>query len=142
MQDGKIVILCIDDEQDVLDGLEMMVEGIDDAVFYGALDGAAGVEKFDEVKADVVMIDLMMERIDAGVGAAKKIHRRAPRVPIYMLTSVGEQMAENLNPAEIGLAGVYQKPLEPEHLMQVVRHRREQMATEPDLSDWDQWTLQ
>jgi DNA-binding response OmpR family regulator len=131
MKDGKLIVLCVDDEQDVLDGLRMIVEATDFAVMHGARSGDAALDLFAEVEPDFVLIDLMMESIDAGVDAARKMHFRRPKVPIYMLTSVGDVMNETVDATGVGLAGVFQKPVDPPSLVRCMERRKEQIESAP-----------
>lgn len=128
MDAGKLVVLCIDDDASVVDGLAMMIESGGYARVERASSAAAGLEKLDPTDPDLIIVDLMMESLDAGVKFTTAARGRGVRVPIYMLTSVGDQVAQTLDPAAIGLNGVFQKPVEPEDLMRVVETRLTQLA--------------
>jgi two-component system chemotaxis response regulator CheY len=50
-----------------------------------AENGMAGVEKFQELKPDLVLLDLAMPDID-GIEAARRMHALNPAVPLIMFT--------------------------------------------------------
>ena len=120
MQDGKFTVLCIDDDRHLLDSLRVVIEA-GGYVMHEATSGKAGVEAFDRVKPDFVMVDMMMESIAAGINAAGAIRAKAPELPIYMLTSVGDQMLDTVDPGKVQLTGVLQKPLDPHELLKLLK---------------------
>jgi len=123
MQDGRFVVLCIDDDADVRDGLRMIIESTGYADFAEAASGAAGCKEFDKVEPDMVLVDLMMETQTAGLDTAAAIRAENPDVPIYLLSSVGDAAAATFDPADHGLTGVFQKPIDPDQLLQCVSKR-------------------
>ena len=65
MKDGKYVILCIDDEQDILDALRMVLEK-NSYIMAEALSAEEGLKVYKAEKPDFLLVDLMMEEVDAG----------------------------------------------------------------------------
>ena len=63
----------------------------------------------------------MMEEIDAGTLFARNLKLLGNTAPIYMLSSVGDNLAMTTDYTDLGLAGVFQKPLTKDHLLAVVR---------------------
>lgn len=121
MSEGPFVVLCVDDEQDVRDGLRMVLETAG-YVFEEAATGEEGLDKCEEVKPDFVLADMMMESIDAGLNMAKAIRGKTD-VPIYLLSSMGDGLNEQVNPAEFGLDGALQKPVDPVVLLGILKQR-------------------
>lgn len=119
MQDGKHVVLCVDDDPDVLDGLKMVLEA-GDYVAALAANGEDGLARFKEVSPDCMIVDLMMETVDAGLELVKQIRATNSDIPIFMLTSTGDAMANTLQPQEFGLSGILQKPVDPDMLMSLL----------------------
>ena len=68
-------------------------------------------------------LDLMMEEIDAGTNLITRLRALGCDVPIYMLSSVGDDFTLTTDVRELGLAGVFQKPIDPETLLAVLRAR-------------------
>ena len=119
MQDGKYVILCVDDDPDVLSFLEVVLvaEGY---VFAGAASAEEGLDLYKELRPDLLIVDLMMEEVDAGTNFAKELRLLDNEAPIYMLSSVGDNLSITADHTELGLAGVFQKPLSKETLLAVL----------------------
>jgi DNA-binding response OmpR family regulator len=116
MQEGKYVILCIDDDPDVLVSQRIVLEAHGYFVVT-APDAKEGIQKFEESRPDVVILDLMMEEIDAGTRLVKEIQAINKNVPIFMLSSTGDYLHGAIDTTGLGLAGVFQKPLNPNILL-------------------------
>ena len=116
MRDGKHVILCVDDDPDYLEMLRTVLEANGYAVA-----AAAGAEEalraYPKEKPDLVIADLMMEEIDSGANFVKELKFLGCTAPIYLLSSVGDAMSLSVDPAELGVDGVFQKPLDPKTLI-------------------------
>jgi len=110
MKDGKYVILCIDDDPDVLVSLIIVLESRS-YVVVTAPDAKQGLQAFKDSRPDIIIVDLMMEEIDAGTRLVKEIQAIDKQVPIYMLSSTGDYLHGSVDIASLGLAGVFQKPL-------------------------------
>ncbi len=113
------VILCIDDDQDILDFFEMVLgsKGYNVVLAPTAEDG---VRAFKEHAPALVFCDLMMEEVDAGTNFVKEIKALGSSVPIYMVTSVGDAMNMTTGFSDLGLRGVLQKPVDISNLMRIV----------------------
>ena len=116
MKDGKYVVLCIDDDEDVLFSLRTVLEknGYEMAQAFSAEDG---LKVYKEVSPDFVIVDLMMESVDAGKNLVKEFKLLGNTAPIYMLSSVGDSLASNVDFSELGLMGVFQKPIDSNTLL-------------------------
>jgi DNA-binding response OmpR family regulator len=120
MTNDKYVILCVDDDPDVLFSLKIVLES-DGYVVVTAVDGKAGVQAFRESRPDLVLLDLMMEEIDAGTRALKEMQAIDRKVPVYLLSSTGDYLQGATDTNELGLAGVFQKPVDPKILLGLLR---------------------
>lgn len=120
MQNGKYVILCVDDDPDVLTSLKIVLESGGYAVVTTA-DGKSGVQAFRDSRPDLVLLDLMMEEIDSGTRALKEMREIDRKVPIYLLSSTGDYLQGATDTDELGLAGVFQKPVDPKILLGLLR---------------------
>ncbi len=119
MSDKK-VILVIDDDPDILDSIKAILSanGFDVAT---AMSGKEGTEKVKETNPDLILCDMMMERIDAGTKVAQEIRKDNPNLPIYLLSSIGSAAATNIDIDKLGFNGVFQKPVDPDNLISVVK---------------------
>ncbi len=120
MKEGKYVILCIDDDPDVLTMLQTILE-TNGYAFVSAASAEEGLNVYREEQPDLIIVDLMMESIDAGRNFVKELKILGNRAPVYMLSSVGDAMAQNINTAELGLMGIFQKPLAPDTLLMTLK---------------------
>ena len=119
MKDGKFVILCIDDDKDYLYSLRMILEA-NDYVMEEALSAEEGLRVYKDADPDFVMVDLMMESIEAGKTFVKELRLLNNNSPVYMLSSVGDALASNIDVTELGLQGVFQKPIDPNTLLKTL----------------------
>jgi DNA-binding response OmpR family regulator len=116
MQDGKHVILCVDDDQDVLEFLTTVLESAEYKVIT-APTAEEGVKIFQSAGPDLVIVDLMMEEVDAGASFVKELRAQGCKSPIYMLSSMGDDLNNITDYSALGLAGVLQKPLDSKKLL-------------------------
>jgi DNA-binding response OmpR family regulator len=124
MKDRKYVILCVDDDQDTLDMLRIALESGGYKVAE-ALTAEEGLKVFKAESPDLVIVDLMMEEIDAGTRFTERLKALGSNIPIFMLSSVGDSLDSQANYADLGLAGIFQKPIEPNTLLTTVKKRIE-----------------
>jgi len=120
MKDGKYVILCVDDDQDVLDALRLVLEKSGYAV-VGARTAEVGLQRYKECQPDLIIADLMMEEVDAGTSLVKELKVAGNTAPVYMLSSVGDNLNVSIDYTSLGLAGVFQKPIDNQQLLNVLR---------------------
>ena len=116
MKDGKFVVLCIDDDDDVLLSLKMVLEKNDYAVVE-AQSGEEGLSKYKREEPDFIIVDLMMESIDAGKNFAKELKVLKNTAPVYLLSSAGDELTRNFDFTELNLDGVFQKPIDTKYLL-------------------------
>jgi two-component system alkaline phosphatase synthesis response regulator PhoP len=122
MKDGRHIILCIDDDPDFLESIQTIVES-EGYVIETASSAEEGVRKYRQCKPDFVLVDLMMEEVDAGTSFVKDVRALGATPPIYMLSSVGDGLSMATDYSQLGLAGVLQKPIRPEVLVSTLRAR-------------------
>ena len=120
MLDGKHVILCVDDDPDVLSFLKIVLEA-DGYVVAQALSAEDGLKTYRESAPDLLVIDLMMEEVDAGTNFVKEVKILGNEAPIFMLSSAGDNLNMATDISALGLAGVFQKPVDRDQLLAVIR---------------------
>jgi DNA-binding response OmpR family regulator len=120
MQDAKHVILFVDDDQDVLDGMRLILES-HDYVMVEAHTAEEGLRAYKEHRPDLLIVDLMMEEVDAGTALVKELKALGSTAPIYMLSSVGDGLSLATDTTQLGLAGVLQKPVDPQVLLTLLQ---------------------
>jgi len=53
----------------------------------------------------------------------KELRALQNKAPVYVLSSVGDDMHETIDTQELGVSGVFQKPLDKNTLLKVIRAR-------------------
>ncbi len=119
MSEKKALILCVDDDADILSYLKVVLEAAGYA-YLGAESAEAGLRAFRAAAVDAVIVDLMMEEVDSGIGLVREMRAAGSRVPIFLLSSVGDSLNLLTDYTPLGLAGVFQKPLARQHLLSVL----------------------
>ena len=120
MQDGKYVILTIDDDPDFLDAIRLVLESAG-YIMVDAKSAEEGLKVYKKTMPDLILVDLMMEEIDAGAGLAKELKLLSNKSPVYLLSGAGDEMTDNIDYAQLGFAGVFQKPIKNERLLSVIK---------------------
>ena len=119
MADDDALILCIDDDPDILGYLKIVLES-EGFRFTGAASAEEGLRAYDATRPDLVIVDLMMEEVDSGTTFAKELLLRENTAPVFLLSSVGDNLNLTADYNALGLAGVFQKPLAKEPLLAVI----------------------
>ena len=121
-ENDKKMILVIDDDRDMLEAIKIMLETAGFTVGL-AVDGKQGLEKVEELEPDLIIVDMMMETVDAGAKVAEKIKEMGFAAPIFLLSSIGEATSYNLDTQAMGFAGVIQKPVIPSMLIPLLKKK-------------------
>jgi DNA-binding response OmpR family regulator len=110
-------ILIIEDEGSIsrLVRLYLEPEGYD---VVAAADGAAGLQRFDEERPDLVVLDLLLPRVD-GLEVCRQIRRRG-QTPILMLTAKRDE-ADKITGLELGADDYMTKPFSPREMVTRVK---------------------
>ncbi|EST20931.1 MULTISPECIES: response regulator transcription factor [Streptomyces] len=118
--DKKIRVLLVDDHQVVRRGLRTFLEIQDDIEVVGeASDGDEGVAGAEELRPDVVLMDIKMPGTD-GIEALRKLRELANPAKVLIVTSFTEQ--RTVVPAlRAGAAGYVYKDVDPEALAGAIR---------------------
>jgi DNA-binding response OmpR family regulator len=120
MKDGKHVILVVDDDPDILDTLRVVLEA-NGYAFVGAASAEEGLKAHRDHQPDALIVDLMMEEIDSGTGLITELRAAGNTAPVYLLSSIGDDLYQEVSYTDLGLAGVFQKPLDTQRLLAILR---------------------
>ncbi len=120
MSQQKHRILCVDDDPDFLSYLETVLEAEGFEV-AGAASAEEGLRAYRRAEPDLIILDLMMEEVDAGTRFVKELKLLGSDVPIFLLSSVGDNLSITTDSTALGLAGVFQKPIDRKHFLNVLR---------------------
>ncbi|MDH6520051.1 DNA-binding NarL/FixJ family response regulator [Streptomyces sp. SAI-208] len=115
-----IRVLLVDDHQVVRRGLRTFLEVQDDIEVVGeAADGAEGVARAEELKPDIVLMDVKMPGMD-GIDALRKLRELNNPARVLIVTSFTEQ--RTVVPAlRAGAAGYVYKDIDPDALAGAIR---------------------
>lgn len=122
MTDDTPRILLIDDDADYLDALRAILEDAGYRVLE-AKTGEEGIRLYRREEPDLVIVDLMMEEVDAGTRFVRELRALGSRAPILMATSLGDELSLTTSSADLGLAGLLQKPIDPDTLLRLIASR-------------------
>jgi two-component system chemotaxis response regulator CheB len=106
-----IRVLVVDDSALVRRLIVTALAGADGIEVVGtARDGYDAIDKVDELRPDVVTLDIEMPRLD-GLGALSVIHERHPRLPVIMFSTLTERgAAATLDALSRGASDYVTKP--------------------------------
>ena len=115
-------ILIVDDDPDIVEACRLVLEREGYEV-EGAPSRAAGMKRLEEVKPDLLILDVMMEEPDDGLRMAREIRKAGHTLPIIMLTSVNAAMGLNIDKDEemVPVEEFQPKPVDPQTLIAKVK---------------------
>ncbi len=115
-------VLIVDDDADIRASVRMTLEAAGFSV-GAAGSGDEGLKIARTISPDAVIVDLMMESMDAGIQLSQSLKGEGYAGPIYLLSGAGDAVRFNLDPRELGLAGIFQKPIQHEMLVDTLKKK-------------------
>ena len=118
-------VLVVDDESGILESLRILLktEGFVPVTAHG---GRQGIEKFDEVKPDIVLTDVRMPDI-TGVQVLSHVRQNDPEVPVILMTAQAT-LQSAMQAVNEGAFYYIQKPFRNDELVAILKraaeHRR------------------
>jgi len=107
MQPSAKKILIIDDEQEICEMLYSFLIPHNYKVFL-AFNGQMGLEYFEEIKPDIVLLDLKMPDIDGM--EVLKIIRKVSTTPVVIITGHPQDVSD-IHLADLKIEGYIEKPV-------------------------------
>ena len=115
-----ITVVLVDDHEVVVQGLRLLLGELSDVEVVGsANDGDAGIRLVQELRPDVVLMDLSMPGTD-GVAATQRINQTVPDVAVVVLTTFADR-DRVLASLDAGAVGYLMKDVSPQSLQDGVR---------------------
>jgi DNA-binding response OmpR family regulator len=112
-------ILVIDDDADIRDTFKMVLESGGFRV-VAAESAKAGASLAASEKPDLVLLDIIMEEVDAGFVLAEQLGKN---VPILLVSSIGDASVKVFDANKLPVREILQKPVKPAVLLEKVnRH--------------------
>jgi len=129
MANGSTRILLVDDEQSIQTLLSYPLRK-DGYHVTSAVDGREALQRFEEGRFDLVILDLMLPKLD-GVEVCRELRSRS-QVPIIMLTAKGSE-TDKVAGLEVGADDYITKPFSMREFRSRVKAalRRSRMGGEP-----------
>ena len=114
-------VLLVDDDRDFLEMHTAVLEHRGYEVIT-AQNSIECLEKLEETKPDLVILDVMMEQFDSGFKATGKIKQKYKDLPVMLLTSIGAQTNLDFSSSEevlkvTGADVLLDKPVSPKVLI-------------------------
>lgn len=110
-------ILIVEDDKNIADLLRLYLEK-EGMTCHVAGDGLAGLEKFQQVQPDLILLDIMLPGMD-GWSVCRKV-RETSKTPIIMLTAKGE-LEDKVAGLEMGADDYITKPFEGKEMVARVK---------------------
>lgn len=131
MTDDRLRILVVEDEESLAESIRYNLEREGYGV-HTASDGRTGVERFREVRPDLIVLDVMLPEM-SGLDVCRTI-RKESTVPVIMLTARDSE-ADTVAGLELGADDYVSKPFSMRELVSRVRAalRRTDMARVRDV---------
>jgi len=119
MQEGKTNVLLIDDSIFMLSMISGMLEDTEFQVVGTAKNGAEGLQKYKDLKPDIVLLDIVMPD-ERGDETLLKILDYDPNAKVVMVSSLGtqEKVVESL---KNGAKNFIQKPFEQDDMLGILK---------------------
>lgn len=114
-------VLCIDDDEDILQVAQICLETMANLKVSCCNSGTEGVQRAAEIHPDLILLDVMMPGFD-GPSTLKEL-RKNPQldtIPIVFMTA-RVQPSEVVDYLELGAAGVVCKPFDPMTLVDEIK---------------------
>jgi len=115
----KKYILIIDDDPDFLEATGRILSESGYEIITAA-SGKEGLDKFSEKEPDLVLCDMMMEGYETGAKVTMKIRENNIDVPIYLISSMGNEIEKYRKIDLLGFNGSFQKPVDPDELISTI----------------------
>ena len=117
---NKIRVVIADDHPIVREGLRKLLSLEDDINVVGeAADGRELVERMEEFKPDVILLDLRMPNLD-GLGALQTLQHTGQKARVIILTA-SEDKNEFVQAMKLGCSGIVLKQTAPDLIVKSIR---------------------
>ncbi|MBI4771926.1 MAG: response regulator [Chloroflexi bacterium] len=120
MERKRKVILCIEDDQDFIDLMQLMLND-DNTEVVPAVGGEAGLLSMEKVEPDLVLLDLMMPDMHGWEVFMKlKADERFKKIPVIVVTALATRYDRTFGLRVAGVNDYITKPFMPSRLRQSV----------------------
>ena len=115
-------VLIVDDDPDVVVATSLVLQRAGYTV-SSASNSGDGLRAVEELRPDLLVLDVMMEEPDDGLRLARDLRRKGHALPILMLTSVNQAMGLRIDKDEeiVPVDEFLEKPADPATLVDMVK---------------------
>ncbi len=117
---GRQTILLIDADPHARAALRLALEAADFSVGEAATD-REGERTALRIKPDAILAELMLDA--GGPTIAERLHASARAIPCYIVSSAADALMGSVGLHEIGISGVFLKPVDTAVIIQTLRTR-------------------
>ena len=120
--DRRKTILLVDADPHARATLRVALEAADFSVGEAAND-REGERTALRIKPDAVIAELSLDAGDAGTTMTERLHASNSKIPCYILSSAADALMGSVGLHEIGIAGVFLKPVDTAIVIQTLKTR-------------------
>jgi len=116
MSESKTVLI-VDDDQDQRDSISLLLtsKGYD---VITAADSSDAMLKISNRKPDVVLLDVIMEEVDAGIVLSEQLNGL---VPVILISSIADSATQVFDLHKLPVSDILQKPLNHHNLFNAIK---------------------
>ena len=75
------------------------------------------------IQPDIILADLMLGSVEAGGAIAERLKELGSRIPVYIVSTAAEALIGSVGLDELGISGVFLKPVDPAMMIQTLKTR-------------------
>jgi DNA-binding response OmpR family regulator len=120
--DRRRTILLIDADAHARATLRKALEAADFSVGEAA-NSREGERTALRIKPDAILAELMTDPADAGMTISERLRASGSTIPCYIVSTAGDALMGSVGLHEIGISGVFLKPVEPAIVIQTLKTR-------------------
>lgn len=119
---SRKTILLIDEDAHARATLRIALESAGFTVGEAA-NGREGERTALRIKPDAILAELMIEPTDAGGTVSERLKAAGSMTPFYIVSTAGEALFGSVGLHELGISGVFLKPIDSAVMIQTLRTR-------------------
>jgi len=120
--DRRRTILLIDADAHARAVLRIALEAANFSVGEAA-NNREGERTALRIKPDAILADLMTDPADTGITISEKLKEGGSTIPCYIVSTASDALMGSVGLHEIGVSGVFLKPVEPAIVIQTLKTR-------------------
>jgi len=120
--DRRRTILLIDSDPHARATLRLALEAAGFSVGEAATD-SEGERTALRIKPNAILAELLLDSSDGGMSVAERLHAAAGTIPCYILSNAADALMGSVGLHEIGISGVFLKPVDTAIVIQTLRTR-------------------